>query len=799
MIRRAPSCAPRRTYSRTYSRAPVRALAALLASTCALAPFTAHAQQEAPGEDEPAVSDAVSAGQPDTVPERRSALDTISEIIVTGTKTQDPEDVQDVALAVTAFNADTLEAYKIRDIQGLQFQAPNVSLDQVGTSRGTANFSVRGLGINSSIPSIDPTVGVFVDGVYLGINGGVVFDLFDLDSVEILRGPQGVLFGRNVTGGAVVINTGNPTEEFSGKVRAAVDGPLVDGGRGGANYTASAVLSGPIIEDTLLFKVGAYYNNDEGYFTNLFDGSNHGEAETKILRGALEGRFGDLMIRGKLDYFESEGDGPSAQNRGTFDRETFDFAIDEPGEYTNEIWTGSLTAELDIGPGTLTNIFGYRDYQATTVGDIDALPAFLFHSDTETVQDQISNELRYAISTDNFDLTVGGFYFDQNLAYTEIRDIPPSTPLTFFGGGRQNHEVIGVFANAQVYLTDSLSIIGGLRWNQETKDAEITFIRPRPECSVVDETCPISGTNAFIPGEENGFADDVRFRNLSPKVGFQYEWNDSQIYGHWSRGFRSGGYNFRITNIPVFQRAVNETGNLFFDEEQVDTFELGGKFQTPDGAFTLNLAGYRTKVQDMQREVNLSDPGAGVVQNILNTADATITGFEAEARMRVSDSLIVTANIGLIDDEYDEILFDISGDGVIDDDDLDLRLPRVPEVTWGMGVIHELLLGDGEILTRVNYQFRDEFAYTDDNFGWIQDISNLEANITWVTPLEGFSLSVYGRNLLDEVQAGGDTQVPFGGPRSNGVQTPFQQFPGAGTFSPLQRGRNIGVEALFEF
>ncbi len=124
----------------------------------------------------------------------------------------------------------------------------------------------------------------------------------------------------------------------------------------------------------------AYYNKDEGYFRNLFDGSNQGAADTKILRGALEGRFGDLMIRAKLDYFDSNGDGPAGQNRGFFDRESFDLAIDEPGFYDTQIWTGSLTAEWDIGPGTLTNIFGYRDYSATTRGDIDLTPAFLFHS-----------------------------------------------------------------------------------------------------------------------------------------------------------------------------------------------------------------------------------------------------------------------------------------------------------------------------------------------------------------------------------------------------------------------------------
>lgn len=761
---------------------------ALLLSAATLTPFAAQAQDaEAPAAEE-----------------RTSAIDSINEILVTGTKTRDAENVQDVPLAVTAFNAGTLEAFKIRDIQGLSFQAPTVSLDQVGTSRGTANFTVRGLGINSSIPSIDPTVGVFVDGVYLGINGGVVFDLFDLDSVEILRGPQGVLFGRNVTGGAVVINTGNPTEDFRGKFRAAVDGP-VDGGRGGANYTVSGVISGPIVEDTLLFKVGAYYNKDEGYFRNLFDGSNHGAAETKILRGALEARLGGLTLLGKLDYFESDGDGPSAQNRAFFDRNSFDFSINEPGFYANEIWTGSLTATLDIGAGTLTNVFGYRDYKARTRGDIDATPVFLFHSNSRTEQDQISNELRYAISTGALDLTFGGFYFKQNLAYDESRELRRDLPVNlrppvFFGGGRQEHEVIGVFANAQYEIFDGFSLIGGIRWNQETKDAAVTYIVARPPCSVVERTCP-TGTQPFNPNTEtNGFTDDVRFRNVSPKVGAQYAWANSQVYGHWSRGFRSGGYNFRITNIPVFNRAFRATNSLAFDEEQVDNYEIGGKFQTMDRSFTLNVAGFVTKVGNMQREVNLADPGAGVVQNILNTADATIKGFEAEARMRVSPSLAFTANIGITDASYDRVLFDISGDGFINDADLALSLPRVPPVTVGAGFIHDLDLGgSGSLLTRVNYQYRDRAAYTDDNFGWLNDLSMLEANITWTTPVQGLSLSLYGRNLLDQVQEGGDTQVPFGGPRSDGVQQPFQQRPGGGTFSPLMRGRNIGIEALFEF
>ena len=120
-------------------------------------------------------------------------------------------------------------------------------------------------------------------------------------------------------------------------------------------------------------------------------------------------------------------------------------------------------------------------------------------------------------------------------------------------------------------------------------------------------------------------------------------------------------------------------------------------------------------------------------------------------------------------------------------------------MTFGAGVIHDWDLGSSSILTRVNYQYRDKAAFTDDNFGWLNDLSNLEANITWTTPVSGLSLSIYGRNLLDQVQEGGDTQVPFAGPNSTGQRIPFNARPTAGTFSPLMRGRNLGIEALFEF
>lgn len=731
--------------------------------------------------------------------EREGAVQRVlNPVTITATKKTDVENVQDVPIAVTAFNADTLDALNVNNLEDLSFSTPNVSLDDIGTSRGTANFAIRGLGVNSSIPSIDPAVGVFIDGVYLGVNNGVIIDLFDLESVEVLRGPQGLLFGRNTTGGAVVVNTGNPTEEFSWKARAAFDGPI-DDGRGGAQAIVQGIVSGPIVEDKLLGKFGLSYTTDSGYFENLANGDNHGELQSTLVRGALEWRASETVtFLGKMDYLDSRADGPSGQNRSIYQRDTFDLAIDNPGNVDGEMLFGSLRTDIDVefGNGTITNILGYRSYEATTSGDIDATALFLFHSDTELDQEQWSNELRYAGTFGKADVTTGLFYFNQDLAYTEQRQIPPSSPLEFFGGGRQDHTVFGIFAQVDYAFTEKLTGIFGLRYSSEEKDADITYIRPRPSCSVVAGTCPTAGTNPFIPGEPNGFSESDEWSNVTPKLGLQYALNDTtQFYGTYTKGFRSGGYNFRITAPAAFLAVFGANGPFAFDEEEVDAYEVGVKTGSEDGRWQLNAALFQTKISDMQREVNAASEDAAVVQTILNTADATLTGLELEGRVAVSDTFLLTGNIGLIDAEYDSIQQDISGDGIVNGTDLALAIPRVPEATYGVGAIWDIALGDmGDLVATANYQYRDEIAYTDSNFGWIQQADMLQADLTWNTPIDGFAVSIYGKNLLDEVQVGNDTQLPFPGPLSNGVQEPFQNQPGAGTFSPLKKGRLVGIE-----
>ena len=724
------------------------------------------------------------------------AIDTLTDIItVTATKSVDPENVQDVPLAVTAFNEDTLDALNVRDLEDLSFTMPNVSLDDIGTSRGQANFSIRGLGINSSIGSIDPAVGVFVDGIYMGINSGIVFDQFDLDSIEVLRGPQGILFGRNTTGGAVLLNTSNPTDEVTGSFRYAVENAL-DDDRGGSNSFYMGTLSGPIVEGKLNGKIAAYYNDDEGYFQNGFDGSNQGAADTQIVRAALEWLPSDnLTFLLKGEVFTSDVDGPAGQNRGAYERDSFDFAIDERGFTDLETETISLRTDWDLNFGTLTNIMGYRNLEQDTLGDIDSLPVFIFHSDTQTEQEQFSNELRYAGTWGAFDVKAGLFYFTQEIAVNENRDLPTVTPITFTGGGTQDQDVYGLFTQVDWSVNQDLTLIGGLRYGYEEKEASIAYVIPRvPACNILEGTCP---TNDIL---STGFDDDDAWQNLSPKLGFQYTGIlDTQIYGHWTRGFRSGGYNFRITDPAAFINQVITQTEIATDEEEVNSYELGAKFQGYDGRLQINSAFFFTQIDEMQREVNLSDPTAGVSQLITNTADANLWGIETEGQFVLMDNLLLLANVGYINAEYTEVRFDLNGDSVIDAADEALALPRVPEWTYGAQLIHELNFGNSNVTTRVAFQHRDEFAFTDNNFGFIQEADMLELDITWNTPVEGLALSIYGENLLDEVQAGGDSQLPFGGALSNGVNEPFDPAPAAGTLSPLKKGRLFGFEATYRF
>jgi iron complex outermembrane receptor protein len=258
------------------------------------------------------------------------------------------------------------------------------------------------------------------------------------------------------------------------------------------------------------------------------------------------------------------------------------------------------------------------------------------------------------------------------------------------------------------------------------------------------------------------------------------------MYGHWTRAHRSGGYNLRNT--------AKDTVNLGpgpFDQETVDNFEIGYKSELAGGG-RLNAAVFLTDISDMQRELNLSDPDSGVVQVIKNTADAEIWGVEVEGTFPLGDSFILMGSIGWIDPSYTKVLFDLNGDGVIDQDDKNLKLPRAAELTWNIGLNHIADFSNGGSLSsRINYAYRDDSFYNDSNLGYLLEQEILNLGFDYRTPEGHWIFSLYGRNLLGSVKHGGDTQLPVF------LVTPAA--PVGGTFSPLSKGEVVGFEVTFNY
>ncbi|HKK23237.1 MAG TPA: TonB-dependent receptor, partial [Pseudohaliea sp.] len=423
----------------------------------------------------------------------------LEEVLVTARKRS--ERAIDAPVAVTAFSSERLDTLKARDLTRLSAGLPGVLLDDVGTRRGTANFSIRGLGINSSIPSIDPAVGVFVNGIYLAVNNDTVFDVFDLERIEVLRGPQGILFGRNVTGGAVLLETRKPGEGVEAELRGAVEG----GGEGGLSRYLMGSLSGPLT-DSLKGRLVLYGNDDQGWFENLADGADFGAIEQAMGRATLvwEPTAVDTLT---LFYERSDIDGEGAATQshtngsgipGTprnFPRDSHEFAIDERGFQSAESDFLTLRWDRAVAPGegTVTNLFGWRDQTSVAMSDIDGQPAFLFHSPGWVDAEQWSNELRYrGRIAPALDLTAGLYLFSGDLAYHDRRlflgdsGVPGSAQFTQDGGGKQELNTAAVFASADYDLSERWTVSAGLRLSREEKQVRVASFNLNPSpCNIV--------------------------------------------------------------------------------------------------------------------------------------------------------------------------------------------------------------------------------------------------------------------------------------------------------------------------
>ncbi len=732
------------------------------------------------------------------IPEARAegaAATIIEEVLVTARKRAGAEAAQDVPVSITAFGEDQLKALGFNNIQDISFSVPNVSLDEVGTARGVASFSIRGLSAASSIITIDPAVATFVDGIYMPSNSGTVLDNYDVESIEVLRGPQGTLFGRNVTGGAVLIRSKRPSQEFEADVLARYEG-------GGENpiYTVGAAIQGGLTEN-LSGRFAFYYSDDQGYFENRANEADPslavddelGAYDVWLARGSLLWEPSDTVsLWVKYERLEQEGQSPPSQNQSNFfgrndDSVSHNFSPDAGLE------VDFLVAELnwDAGPGTITNVTGYRTQETWEATDADGTRFSRFHLAGATEIDMFSNELRFSGSTDsgNLDYTVGLFYYESELSVVEQRDVFGGAVFAE-GGGIQDTTSWALFTESEYFFNDKLSMLFGLRYSDEEKDVDFT--------EIFGANCEGPGTFPIqrYPSCAVTSTDNESWQTLGGKLGLRYRYNDDvQFYGHFTRGFRSGGYNVRDT-------LVDGTNAPAYDEEEMNVWEIGVKADFRDRTVRTNLALFYNDAKDLQRDVQVPVGVSGVQQSTANTADGTIMGVEFEGSWLVTENFLLTAGFGYLDFEYDNVIFDLNGDSVVDSADERQKFPRLADWTVHLSATYDVALDFGDLSARVSYDYRDDVFITDSNLAPIIDMNILSARLALkFGDARQYEVAAFGRNLLDEIRALSSFPVtgavagpdPFFG--NSSLQPSLN---GNGTFSPIAPGRVVGLEFSME-
>lgn len=715
----------------------------------------------------------------------------LDEIIVTTTKRA--ESAQDVPFAVTPISSEMIEDASILDITDLGFLVPNVQLQAVSTFPGFATLSMRGVGAGAnSVRSIDPAVNIFVDGMVLASQIGAQLDVFDVETVEVLRGPQGVFFGRNSTGGALSLRTGKPTEEFNGraKVLAGSDGM----------YGAELVLQGSL-SDTVRAKLAMKYHHFDGYFEDKNGGSfvaaANNPAGTEPGTPKQQQAFQDsIFIKPTITFEPSDSfdltlfmqyykdDGGAGSTQAYLDPDlpaptmvtafgytppTDQFEVNHDLVGKGEVEYTQLVAEAnwDVGNGTLTSVTGYRDLDMLSSIDVDGTPFVLIHfPDNDESATQFTQELRFITDvSDNVDLLIGAYYMDSEMSVVEQREF---TGLT---AGRdhflynyirsdwvQDQTSLAAFANMRFAVSDTLSLSAGLRYTKEDKDLDISRLAG----------CAGPGFTGCSTARDD-VSDD--WSNTSPRVGLEFRPRDALLYyASWTRGFRSGNFNARAPTAVALGPA---------DPEQADQFEIGMKGDFMEGTLRANIAAFYTKYDEIQRITN-GDINGVPVQLLRNAAEATIPGVEVELTYAPTDAFMLQASFGWLDPQFDKFT-GLEMDGVPglspEDEALakKLKFERIPEFEYLIAGDYRWGVGSGDLIFRAQYAYRDGFPtdVTNRPERYIDSFGILDASLRFER--DQLRVALWGRNINEEnygdIISSAFNQQQFGGQgRSYGVE-----------------------------
>lgn len=709
----------------------------------------------------------------------------LEEIIVTARRVA--ENMQSVPVAVTSFSGEALEQQNVVEVPDVARLTPGFTIKKASGTPAAINLQIRGQYQSDVLATLDPSVGTYVDGYYWARAYGLAADLLDVRSAQVLRGPQGTLFGRNTTGGALVIETNDPdAREFSARLSATY-------GRFDER-SLTAIANVPIIEDRLALRGAFNIRKRDGFINEVASGEKMGEVdnwtgrikllarptETLSIVLSAERHEMDSTVRPwELTYvgasspanlqaaFQINGPGTPATRlpegqaliadyMGNVQSTRHSHLNELPSaDVKTETYTANIT--FDTFFGAVKAITGYRRVRSNSVMDLDGSPFAILRTDLHQDLDQFSGELQFTGSTadGSLDFVGGAFYFEEaGFDRSSSTALPALSPNpTNFSDGVIDTRSQGIYAQASAHVTDALSLTAGLRYSVDDKG--LTIRNRRLIEATGDFSCNVSGA---APAPDCSISRSDDFGGWSYVFGADYEIRpELMVYAKTSKGFRSGGQNLRA-------QGVSGAAFVPFQPEIVYETEAGLKSEFFDRRVRFNLAGFYSRVNNIQRStlITTSDPDTGQVTTatiVGNAGKVRIYGGEAELTARLFDGFTLSGAAALTKPKYLEYIDPNTGV-----DRSAERFEQVPKWTLNIGGMYERDFDFGSIQLRADYSWQSRTAlipYNDasnpDN-DLIKTLATQKggtANVRvgYRTPGEQVEIALFGRNVFNRQEA----------------------------------------------
>ncbi len=690
------------------------------------------------------------------------ASDGDSREIITVTARRREESILDVPISVTAVSGEQLEQTGAVDITAIQRLTPNATIEVARGSNSTLIAFIRGVGQQDPLWGFEPGVGLYIDDIYVARPQGAILDIFDVQSIEVLRGPQGTLYGRNTIGGAIKyvtnrLNTDDP--EFQARVAY------------GSYNQFDTILSGsiPLSETFAIGGALARYTRD-GFGENLLTGADHYNKD--ILAGRLSAEWtptDNLFVRLSYDRTEDDSNAkhghrllPDAAGVFPVTSDVFDTrgGAGDANSVETEGWSASV--EWDINEAfTFKSITAYREGSTVTPIDFDALPQPDFDVPANYADDQFSQEFQLLYSGDRLSGIVGAYYLDGN-ANGDFDVILSSLGLTIYQAGDQTKENISVYADFTYDVTDRLSVSAGARYTEDETVADVTR---EVWLGLGSGSFDASNTSIFL-ATQTGYQGLTRTDDaFTPRLSATYALNDTvNVYASYSQGFKAGGFD------PRARQDLDPTGLSAegFGPEFVDSYEIGLKGSVLDnrlvGSIAYFLADYSDQQITVQQGVDSDNDGVNdtFVSSVFNAGESEYNGLEIEASLFLTDEFQIDWVLGVIDAEINEIL---SGGVNIASN---FVTQNTPELTNRFGFTYNTtVLDEHNLVVTGSASYRDGYnLFNVENSGFAAGTSavfpaggpaldpdsytlfDLSAVLTSAS--ERWSFALHGRNLSDE-------------------------------------------------